>query len=888
MKKFLKVVGIALLVILLLLIILPFAFKGKIIEIVKTEINKSMNAKIDFEHLGLNFIKSFPNASISLDNFYITGVDDFEGDTLFFAQSLSATVNIKSFFGNSGYEIVKVSLDNARLHAIVHENGKANWNIAPETEEVKTDTAKSAFKLLLKKVSIYNTSIYFDNDSTNTNLALENLNLNLSGDMTADETRIRTDFTIDSLTFVSDKIPYLSKVGIRSKINVDADLKNQKFTLADNSIEINAIKAGIDGWVAILEDESMDMDIKLNAPATQFKDILSLIPAIYSKDFKGLKTSGKVTLNAFVKGIMKGESLPAFDVKLDIANAFFQYPGMPKSVTDIHTDIHAFNKGGIADNTVIDISKFHFELGSNPFDLKLHLSNPVSDPKVDLSAVGQLNLEMVKEIYPLENTDLNGHIDANLQLSTRLSSIQKEQYENVNALGTLNIKQMSVKSEGSPDILLNNASLSFSPRYVDLSAFSAQIGQNDIAATGKLENFIPYFLKDETLKGNLSINSNYLNLNDFMKKSEGETTNDTASITLFEIPKNIYFNLNANLKQVIFDNMNITNLSGQVLVNKGKVDMKNLSLNALGGKLNVNGYYDTGKNPRQPDLSLDLDMKEISFTQTFSTFVTIQKLAPIFESIKGNFSTNLKLSSPLGEGFTPILTSLVANGLLQSNNVEVSNVGVLNGLADVLKNESLKNLKIKDLKLPFDIAGGRVTTKPFDINLGMGNMNLTGSTGLDQTIDYMAKINLADKLSNKYVKNISVKIGGTFTKPSFSVDTKEVADQVLGNLAGSLLGTGSDASLTEQVNEQIEKQIENIRKEAKAAGDKLISEAEKQGKKLIDEANKTSNPLAKIAAVKAAEAGAKKLKEEAQKKAEQLNAEAEKQINKLRNKGNTE
>jgi CxxC motif-containing protein len=201
-----------------------------------------------------------------------------------------------------------------------------------------------------------------------------------------------------------------------------------------------------------------------------------------------------------------------------------------------------------------------------------------------------------------------------------------------------------------------------------------------------------------------------------------------------------------------------------------------------------------------------------------------------------------------------------------------------------LKNDALKDLKVKDLKLPFSISDGRVATKPFDINFGSGSMNLSGTTGLDQTIDYTAKVSLLDNLSNKYLKNVNVKIGGTFTKPTFGVDMKDAADQILGKLADSVLGGKDAGSLTEKVSDQIEKQVENVRQQAKDAGDKLVAEAEKQGQKLIDEANKTSNPLAKIAAVKAAEAGAKKLKEEARKQADQLNVEAEKQIEALKSK----
>jgi len=880
MKKFFKIAGISLLVIFLLLLALPFVFKGKILDLAKKEINEMLNAKVDFDGLSLSFIRSFPNATISLENFYIAGVDEFENDTLVCAKNISATVNIKSFFGDTGYEISKVSMSDAKLHAIVLKDGKANWDIvAPDTTEIEEP---SNFKMLLQKVNIKNTDILYDDSVSLMNVALKGLNLTLSGDMTADETRIKTNLTAAELSFIMDKISYLSKAKVSADVKLDADLKNMKFTLSDNSVQINEIKASIDGWVALLEDESMDMDIKLKAPKTQFKDILSMIPAIYAKDFRDIKASGEVTLAAFAKGLMKGDDMPAFDVSLNVAKAMFQYPSLPKAITDINTNVRIFSAGGSLDNTVVDIPQFHFELGGNPFDLSLNVKTPMSDPDLALSATGRLNLGMIKEVYPLEDMVLSGELNADMKLATRMSFIEKEQYDQVDASGTLGIKEMLVKSQDMDDILINNANLSFSPRYVDLSGFSAKIGKNDISATGKLENFIPYFLKDETLKGNLAVNSNYLNLNDFMK--DEAATSEESSVGIIEVPKNIDFNLTGNFKQVIFDKLDMTNVTGQILVKDGKVDMRNLSLNALGGKLGVNGYYDTGKNPAQPEVSMVLDIKNASFAQTFSTFETIRKMAPIFENMQGNFSTNFKMTSPLGSDFMPILTSLVASGSLQSNDVEIKNLPVLDGLAAALKNDGLKEMRIKDLNLPFAINDGRVTTKPFDVKFGSGVMNLTGSTGLDQTIDYTAKMDLTDKLSNKYMKNVKVKIGGTFTSPKFSVDMKDALNQAIGSVVGSLLGDDKGASLTQLANDQIDKKAAAIRQQAKDAGDKLIAEAEKQGQNLIDEANKTSNPLKKVAAVKTAEVAAKKLKDEAQKKADQLNAEAEKQVQALSDK----
>jgi len=883
MKKALKIAGIILAVILIVLIVLPFAFQGKIKNIVKSESNKMLNAKLEFSDLSLSFIRSFPNASVALKNVSLSGINEFEADTLIQAGHAAATINIMSLFGDKGYEISKITVENARVHAIVLEDGKANWDIVkeePDKDQAEADTLSSNFKLKLKNVEIKKSNIIYDDRQAKINFVADNLNLNLSGDMTADQTMIKSNFTGQAVSVVMDNIPYLSKAVIKGDVQVDADLKNMKFTLKDNTINVNAITASIDGWIGTHEDESMDMDIKLNAPKTQFKDILSLIPAIYAKDFEKIKTSGTATLDAYVKGTMKGDTLPSFDVKLNIADAMFQYPDLPKSVTDITVNARITNPGGDADLTVIDISKFHFNMGGNPFDATLHLTRPVSDPNFALNAVGKLNLGMIKDIYPLENDmQLNGVLDADLKLAARMSTIEKEQYENVQASGTLSVKDMMIKSKDMPDVQISNAALNFVPRYAELTSLNVKIGKNDLAATGRLENFIPYALKDQTLKGSLNVTSGYLNLNDFMSDSSSSSKSEASEepIAVFEVPKNLDFNLNGNFKKVLFDNLTMENVVGQILVQDGKVNLKNLGMNALGGAMSLNGTYDTSKNPKQPQVNMALDMKNVSFAQAFKTFTSVQKMVPIFEALGGNFSTTLNLNTALGNDFMPDLTTLTANGLLQSSEVNVQNVTAFNALASALKNDKLKSFNIKDLKLPFSIASGKVTTKPFDVNMGsIGKMNLAGNTGLDQTIDYIAKVDLPDSKLSNYVKSMNVKIGGTFTSPKISLDYGDAAKQVLGSALSTV--TGGTVTNLEDVSskalEEAQKQADKIVAQAKESGDKIVAEAQKQADALVA---KAANPLAKAAARQAANA----MVAEAGKKADQLNVEAQKQAQQM-------
>ena len=102
-----------------------------------------------------------------------------------------------------------------------------------------------------------------------------------------------------------------------------------------------------------------------------------------------------------------------------------------------------------------------------------------------------------------------------------------------------------------------------------------------------------------------------MNLNDFMSDSDApaepelseETTTEEQveeAMGVIRVPENIDFRMQANFKQVLFGKMNITDVKGLLVVKDRKVDMQNLSLNAMGGSVVVNGSYATpeAKNPK--------------------------------------------------------------------------------------------------------------------------------------------------------------------------------------------------------------------------------------------------------------------------------------------------
>ena len=534
---------------------------------------------------------------------------------------------------------------------------------------------------------------------------------------------------------------------------------------------------------------------ELNTNEVGFKELLSLIPAIYAKDFQDLKTDGKASLTAFAKGTLTQEQMPQFEVALNVENAMFRYPSLPAGVDGINISATVKNPGGNIDATEVTINPFDFTLAGNPFSLKAIVKTPTSDPDLQATAKGTLDLGKIKDVYPLEDMSLNGTIQADMNLVGKLSYIEKEQYDKMKAEGSIRLNGMKLNMKDLPTVDIQRSTFSFSPRYLQLSETTVNIGNNDVTLDSRFENYLGYALKGSTLKGSLNISSNHLNLNDFMStdttavqaQATADTTATTSSTGAIRIPENLDFNMQANLKEVLFDKMKLENVNGTLLVKNGTIDMRNLSFNTMGGSITANGAYSAPK-ASQPHLNAGFDMKNIGFAQAYQELGLVQQLAPIFKGLKGNFSGNLQIDTPLDENMSPVMQKVQGSGNLSTKDLSLSGVKFIDQVADIVKKPSMKEIEVKDLNLGFEIKDGRVNTQPFDLKLGDYTMNLSGSTGLDQTIDYTGKITLPSGGIGSALGTVDMTIGGTFTSPKVGIDmaslAKNAAEQALKGIVG--------------------------------------------------------------------------------------------------------
>jgi uncharacterized protein involved in outer membrane biogenesis len=931
LRKILKWSGIGFVVLLTIIIALPFLFKDKIQQMVIDEANKTLLADLSLGEFDLTFLSSFPNMTVELTDTKIIGRDEFKGLALIDAKTIKAQVKLWDVISGDQIAIRGIYLEDANINVKVLQSGKANYDITvPDTAAVVVDEEPSNFKMSLEKYVLTNCDIVYDDQDGDMYAKITGLNHEGSGDMTADVIDFETVTSMNELTYDMEGMSYLSKVKTNIVMNILMEFteKTSKFTLRENTFELNNLKFALDGFYEMLENED-NMDLKLDASKATFKDFLSLIPTFYQSGYESMVTKGNLAMNGFVKGKMSDTDMPGWDFKLMVDGASIKYPDMPGTIDHIVLKAGSkFAGGADMDKMTLDVEKFHADFVGNTLDASLKMRNPMTDPLIVSSIKAKVDLATLKKVMPMaEGENYVGKLDADITLDGRLSAIEQERYEDFQALGTLVLKGMEYQSPELPQqVDISEMTFIFSPKNLNLASMSAKMGKSDFSMNGTIDNYLAYAFKDELLKGSFNFSSANLDLDDLMPASEAApettTTNATTESTDDEpilIPGNIDFTLNTNIGNMRYDGLDIKNVGGKVRIKDQVAYLDGLSMNAMGGSVGMTGAYNT-TNHDKPSIDFTYDLKNIEVQELTKYFTSIETMAPVAKYAKGSFSSSFKMKGDLMPNLDPVYNSLTGNGDFFTSKMVIEGFKPMEKIGESLKMDNLKKQTIQELKAFFSFADGKVTTKPFNMKMGKIPTTVSGYTTFDQDIDYSMLMNipkseipasmikLAEDGINKLnsltpglnvsglpaVIPVNVKIGGKVTDPKVSTDFKEALMKASGNVKDDLMNKVNEikdkavdsvkavvGNKINEVKENLQAKKDQIMREAQVQADKVKAETKNaantvrregdaSAKKLMDAAG--SNPIKK----KAAEIAGNKLKNEAEEKAQKIESEGNK------------
>jgi hypothetical protein len=306
----------------------------------------------------------------------------------------------------------------------------------------------------------------------------------------------------------------------------------------------------------------------------------------------------------------------------------------------------------------------------------------------------------------------------------------------------------------------------------------------------------------------------------------------------------------------------------------------------------ASGYYET-MNPVKPAFDMNVALRTLDIPTTFTSVVTVQKLAPIAKYAQGHLSGAMSISGLLGQDMSPVLTALTGKGEISADSLVLRGAPLMQKLAGALSLSRLESPALGAFHAAIDIADGRLHVKPFTVSAGGIDLTASGSNGIDQSLSYdlalaiprsllgpgataaITKLastagRLGATLPAGDVVQLRAKVTGAVGNPNVSTNfagmatsmaeaTKAAAQQVATaavQTAQAKVDSAADAAKAkaraeaDRIIAEAERQADSVRAAARVVADGIRREANARVDSLVA---KATNPIAKIAAQKAAD-----------------------------------
>lgn len=790
MKKVLKITGISIGsligLIILTLLLAPVFFKDKLAGMAKDIINKNLNAVVDFKNVDISLFSHFPKITVSLEDLSVVA----KNDTLLHVASFDAGINLMSYISNGNIDLKFIEIISPTVHAKVFADYSANWDITkPAAEPAAVEPAGEAsdFRLSIEKFAIVDAAILYEDVPAKMFAAIGKLDFNLKGDMSNNLTTLDLNASMESINLMLDNTMYLSNFDFAFDGKLNAELDKMKFTLENTEINLNRIALLADGFVQMENENDMRIDITCAAKDASLKTLLALIPASVLPETKNLDTKGTMNLGLSVKGVYSEKSMPVIAAELSVDNGYLKYAQLPKSVDNINIKTKILFDNNNDANTNIDVSRFHFDIGGNPFDITTNIRTPMTDAAIKAGLKGKLDFASIKDALPLENIDLQGVLTASVDFAGKMSHIENNEYDRLSLEGKIAMQNFIAVTEDLPlPLNIANAGLEFTPKYVNLSNLEAKIGESDLKVSGRLENFLNYVFKDDILKGNLQLASKYLNCNQLMSPSEqpAATTSDTSAMSVIVLPSNVDFAVKADIGKILYDNLTLTNAHGDILIKDHVLNINNLSAGYAGGQIQLAGKY-KAENTSSALANMDMKLTDIHVKDLVNSFDMFSKALPLLKEVDGKMSMNFNFSDTFDQNMNPVMMALNAVGNIRADSLKILNQQSLTKITSLIGMKDKSNM-LKNINANFSVSNGKININPFPAAAGNTNFMLGGAYGIDNSLDMQVDVKIpagqitgaVNDLLSKFGSssnavsansiNLGVAIGGTLKSPTFT------------------------------------------------------------------------------------------------------------------------
>lgn len=570
---------------------------------------------------------------------------------------------------------------------------------------------------------------------------------------------------------------YIASQNLGPDVNLNFKLKDGFVNYKKSAFPVSGLNMDIAAKVPSLNPELLELDakmvslnigknylkaqLKMNGMSTPDIDLvlnsqIDLEKLNHALGVSDIELKGMLVSNLKAKGKynQKQRLFPNTNGTLNLKNGFVKTPYYPNPITDINIVSKISNNKGTYDGLSVALQPAGFSFEGQPFYVEADLKN-FDDLNYDIKAKGTLNISKIYRVFSQKGLDVDGFIKADLVLKGIQSDAEKGNYSKLQNKGTLELRNINVATEYLPKpLLIKEGIFKFNQDKMSFNTFLASYGQSDFKLNGYLQNVFNFVSsKNGVLKGSFTLNSKYINVDEFM--SSTSTAPVTAPTTVptsapkpaaqetgvILIPQNLDLQFYATAHKINYQGLILQDGKGAVKMKNGKILMQNTGFNLIGCNVAMNAAYQ-GFTPKKAVFEYEIKANDFDIKRAYKEVKMFKEMASAAENAEGIVSLDYKIKGRLNQQMMPVYPSLIGGGVLSIKDVKVKGMKMFTAVSTTTDHEDLKNPELSKVDIKSTVKNNVITIERFKFKFAGFRPRIEGTSSLDGKLNIKMRLGL--------------------------------------------------------------------------------------------------------------------------------------------------
>ena len=781
--------------------VLLYVYEDDIKQYAIDEINNHLETDIEVRNIELSIFHDFPYASLQFEEVFIS--DAFEeresDDTLLYAENMFFNFSILDIW-RGDYKVKRVRAENGQLNLKTDKNGDYNYGIVRQKEE--RDSA-SNFKFMLELLKLDNIHFNYSNLSTNQYYKIDIINGLLKGNFTESQYDLSAegDLFVEQLKSNSFSLIKDKEASLVLDMNINTDEKRYTFNQGDLDIEEMPFKI-----TGLVDSAFIDMQVVgHNVQVSQLANALLEDSFAETKEYDG---DGLLDFKSEIKGSLSKTTMPSITADFSLVDGKLKEPHQNLQITDINL-VGSYQNQQEDRKESLELKNASFKLLNSYFLGSAEVEN-FAEPKLKSKMNGDLDLAAFDRFFGFKGVEkISGHIKFNMEsvLTFFDPQYRKDKFEVTKSDGMLSLKDVVYQKEGE-DLEFSGITgdLIIHGRDAAVRDLSVKTEKSDLLLNGALKNIVSYIEGSDGLGLIATIESDYIDLNEFI----GESNKEREHPRVFELPNHFNLNTELHVKQLDWENHSFTDISGRLLYANKKATIKKAKLRTLGGTVLANLTLNNGGETGNV-IEGKINFNRVNVSKLFEEWDNFDQKSVTHEQLSGTASGDVEILLFFNPYFSILKEKMYVNSDIELSNGALTNLETMKSVTDYMRSnkalklllnkhidkfeEKLLNVKFETLKNKIEIKDGVINIPKMKIASNALDLELFGWHDLDNNVEYHFSFRFRDlKSKPEYTEFgkieddglglvIFLTMSGNLDDPEFALDKDERKNHIKENIA---------------------------------------------------------------------------------------------------------